>query len=164
MDLPQTTAVNWEYEDERGWHKMAFFYSGIHEQARLDGEEVLQYAVLYAKGKKAYHYEVDLTAMTQRNVETTTTRALRRSTRAVTELATESGKVAWEYQDDDGWHHMSSKYAALHEKHWRHHFEAGLVYEVLYGKGAAKEVSIPCRLYEDDASQLGHQENTVPAT
>ena len=30
---------------------------------------------------------------------------------------------------------MSSKYAALHEKHWHRHFEAGLVYEVLYGKG-----------------------------
>ena len=124
MDPSHTTAVNWEYQDAGDWQQMSGFYAELHEQARLDGKELLEYAVVYAKGKKAYHYEVDLTAMTQRNVETTTARALRRSTTAVTEPATESEKVAWEYQDDDGWHHMSSKYAALHEKHRHSHFEA----------------------------------------
>ena len=71
--------VFWQYMNEYDeFVNMPVEYSSKYEEQLRAGNLSFEYDVPYARGTKVYHYEVNLTNMTQCNTRTRTVRNLRR--------------------------------------------------------------------------------------
>ena len=71
--------VFWQYLNESNqFVNMPAQYSLLHEQHLRAGTMAFEYDVSYCRGTKTYHYEVNLTNMTQLNTGRNTFRNLRR--------------------------------------------------------------------------------------
>ena len=78
MTIP-LSHVFWRYMNETNeFVDMRPAYSSKHEEHLRQGNLIFEYDVQYRGGTKTYHYEVNLSNMTQSNTKTGTVRNLRR--------------------------------------------------------------------------------------
>ena len=138
MERNPNADMEWWYEDEAGWKKMPQHYSDMNEEAFLAGRKILKYEVPFAQGTRWYSYEIDLEAMTQRNVDTNKMRSLHRWAQEGGRAQIEKKIAVWEFLSEQGWVSMDAFHTNLHERHWQVYSENALnnlfYYTVKYGK------------------------------
>ena len=83
VEMAASEEVIWEYEEKGKYYPMTTYYSSLMEGGcNTDFGAVLKYDVPYGKNKsKMYHYEVNFSDLTQRNIDTGTVKKVRRGLR-----------------------------------------------------------------------------------